>query len=214
VLFAKAKPYDRSECLAEADRLRAKGKVKKAIAEYRKVLEHQPNDPVVHGKVAPLFAQARLREEALKSFAAAVHGYEKLAFQDKALALCLQAVELYPREADLWETSARLYAERGMRADAIHLLRKSQRYFRGRRKRATAIRLLGRALEIVPFDVGTRLDLAGLLRREGQTTEARALLEQLVERVSGAELRRVRGALFIISPTPAAWWRWFRAALA
>jgi cytochrome c-type biogenesis protein CcmH/NrfG len=78
----------------------------------------------------------------------------------------------------------------------------------------TGERLLRRALEIDPWHAEGRLALSRLLRRQGRRGEARALLEELAPRLSGSELRRVRGALFRLGPTPAAAWRWLRAATA
>jgi hypothetical protein len=75
-------------------------------------------------------------------------------------------------------------------------------------------RLLRRALEIDPWHLDGRLALARVLRRQGKAEEARTLLEKVVPRLAGRELRRVRGALWRLGPTPAATWRWLRAAVA
>ncbi|MFB3117226.1 MAG: hypothetical protein ACE1ZP_00550, partial [Myxococcota bacterium] len=58
------------------------------------------------------------------------------------------------------------------------------------------------------------LDLARLLRRSGQSPEAQWILGQLGERMSGRNLRIVRGAQWRIEPSLKHSWNWLRAAFA
>ena len=81
-----------------------------------------------------------------------------------------------------------------------------------KRERPLAIQLLRTVLEIEAWHFEATFDLARLLNRDGERDEARHLYEGLAERNSGSRLRRARGALLVMSPTPAALWRWARAA--
>jgi Flp pilus assembly protein TadD len=53
MLFGKKEPPSRAELIIQADNARAKGKLKKAVAGYRKALELEPKDPAVLVKLAP-----------------------------------------------------------------------------------------------------------------------------------------------------------------
>ena len=70
-----------------------------------------------------------------------------------------------------------------------------------------------RGLEIEPYHVDTTLDLARVRRRAGQRDEATRLLQGIAARNHGRTLRRIRGAQLRLRPTPAALWRWVRAAV-
>jgi tetratricopeptide (TPR) repeat protein len=142
MVLRQRKPYIRARVLEKADRARGRGRLKKAIAGYRQVLQADPKDAAVHGKIAPLLARTGQPSEALASFEAAARIHLDAGFSDRALST-----------------------------------------------------------------------LARLLRRQQRRADARALLEELAPRLSGQDLRRVRRALFWIAPTPAAGWRWLRAAL-
>lgn len=206
----RTKPYDRSQTLAEAERARGQGRTDKAIKLYRAVLAKEPNDAVVHGKIAPLLARRKkLRGEALASFRLAAQGQLKAGFTDRAVALYVQAAAFFPLETEMWGEIARLEQIRGRRADAIATLMEGAGHLaKTRRTRPEATRLLRRALEVEPWHLGATLRLARLLARSREKEEALALLEDIVGRVRGKGRRRVRRAIFRISPTPANAWRW------
>ncbi len=56
-LFRREGRYDRRKLLANAAKARKRGKTKRAIESYRRVLETEPHDTEVHRKIAPLLAR-------------------------------------------------------------------------------------------------------------------------------------------------------------
>jgi tetratricopeptide (TPR) repeat protein len=209
VLFRK-KPYSRTETLAAADRARAKGRRKKAIAGYRRVLAEDPNDTTVHGKLAPLLAQTRSRGDALASFRKATDGHLRAGFTDRGLAVLSQAVAFFPEETGLWEEIGDLHVRRGRRADAVGALVQGGVRLAKARRRPAAIRILRRALDLEPWQPDAALALARVLGAAREKEEALALLDGLAARVRGPLLRRVLGQAFRLSPTPRNLWRWLR----
>ena len=69
---------DRTTLLAQADRSRAQGRRKRAILLYAKLLQQDPRDLAVHGKIAPLLAAEGLRDQAMASFRAAADGHDEV----------------------------------------------------------------------------------------------------------------------------------------
>src|SRR5712692_1745596 len=126
-MFGRPKPYDRQQTLASAEKARMRGRTKKAIGEYRKVLAQTPGDHLVLGKLAPLLAQRGLAEEAMRSFEGAAEGLRKEGRDQRAIAVYLLAAEHYPRDQSLWERIAKLQLERGTRADAVRTLLRAGR---------------------------------------------------------------------------------------
>jgi tetratricopeptide (TPR) repeat protein len=212
--FGFGKPtYSRSESMTRAAKAEGRGKRKKAIAEYRKVLAQEPDNPVIQVKLASLLAQTKQPDEARLKFMAAAESYEKQAFDDKALAVYRQAVTFLPKRVELWERIAQLDVKRERGPEAIRDLLEGSRKFRRRRERQSAIRLLRMAVKIEPWQFEATMSLARLLRKEGARPEARRFYEGLCQRNRSLRLRKVRGAMFRMSPTPGAGWRWLRAAL-
>jgi len=212
--FGFGKPrYDRSETISRAAKLEGRGKRKKAIAEYRKVLAQEPDNPAIAVKLAGLLAQTKQLDEARAKFLFAAETYEKQAFDDKALAVYRQAVTYLPKRVELWERIAQLDVKRERPPDAIRDLLEGSRHFRRRPERQAAIRLLRMAVKVEPWQFEATMGLARLLAKEGARPEARRFYEGLCQRNRALRLRKVRGAMFRMSPTPAAAWRWLRAAL-
>jgi tetratricopeptide (TPR) repeat protein len=213
VALLRKKRLDRTELLAEADRARAAGRRKKAIALYRKVLEGSPNDLATHAKIAPLLARAGRKAEALASFNLAASGQQKAGFSDRALSLQRQAADFFPEEYVLWDDVAKLHLLRGRRADAVAALVDGGRKLHRTPELATAAKVLRRALEIEPWHPDATLLLARVYARGRRAPDALALLDGLSARVRGKALRRARRLAFAIAPTPGNLWRWLRAAL-
>jgi tetratricopeptide (TPR) repeat protein len=209
----KKKAYDRSETLAAAAKARSKGKPKKAIAEYRKALEHAPDDPAIHGKLAPLLAQAGEFPAAWKSFIVAGEALEQQGFADRALGVYAQAASVMPWHPKTWKAVARLRLDKGQRADAVKALCEGRDHLTRRQQRPEAIELLLVARQIDADDFELALDLAWLLRKDGRRDECRPILEDLAQKHHGGALRRVRGELFRLAPSFGAAWRWLRAVL-
>jgi tetratricopeptide (TPR) repeat protein len=200
--FLRRQKYDRRKLLSQANQARNRGRVKKAIRLYQRVLEVEPGDIEVHRKIAPLLARSRQSAAALASFHRAMTGLMRQGFEDKALAVCHETTRYFPQRIDVWEAIASLELRRRRVPDAVKALRNGRKRCRGRKGRAEALRLLRRAHEIAPNDVDVATDLARLLARSGGRAEARKLLASMSRRTPGRALRRIRWAQLRIDPTP------------
>ncbi|MET0401302.1 MAG: BTAD domain-containing putative transcriptional regulator [Cystobacter sp.] len=211
MLFGRKAPPTRSELVVAADRARSKGKLKRAIQGYRKALELEPKDPTLLGKLAPLLARTNETDAALKSFRDAAQLHLDKGFSDKALAVYTQAAETFPYQVALWQQVSKMHLDKGRRADAIRVLLRGRFALRRKQERPEAIILLKEAMGLEPSLFEPRLDLARLLARQKQPTEALALLEPM-QQLTGGQLRQVRWAWLCIAPGPGTAWRWLRAA--
>lgn len=209
----RRKPYSRRDSLEAATTAQRKGKSKKAIAEYQKIIEHDGEDPMVLHKLAMVLAEAKRTDESKSRFLAAAGAYEAKGFIDKALAVYVTASHYLPRIVEIWERIADLQLEKENKAEAIKLLLDARKHFAGSGWRPERMRLLAKVLAVEPWEFEATFDLARLRSKTGDKAEAKALLEGLAARNEGRALRRARGALFRLSPTPAAALRWLRALL-
>ena len=114
---------------------------------------------------------------------------------------------------EFWQEIVDLQRAQGRKADAVNTLLEARKMFRSAALRPLAARLLEQVVELDPHNPQARLELAVLSAKLGKTEEARASLAALAAQSRQTQLRRVRGAQFRLSPTPAAAWRWLRAAL-
>ncbi len=198
-----AKTYDRSKTLAAAEKARSRGRVRKAVRCYLKVLEHAPDDHVVRSKVAPLLARAKRWDESRQNFDKAANGYLDAGFVPKAIAVWTVAAQTFPEQVDYWERIANEQVKRGKRQDAVLALLQGRSMLSRNRQRPLAVLLLRQVLELEPGHLDATLDLADLLRRDGLRDEAKRLLAGLLVRIGKVRSlrRRVRFAQFRIEPS-------------
>ena len=204
----KKKTWDRTELLAQADKSRTRGRRRRAISLYLKLLEQDPNDVTVHGKVAPLFAAEGMGPEAMASFRAAAAGHAAAGFADRGIAMLRQAADHFPEDESLWTEVANLHIQRGRRGDAGAALVAGGEKLLDGRYRSIGAKVLRRALEIEPWNVQATLLLAKTLAWERRRKEAVALLEGLARRTGGEARNPARRLAFRFSPTPGRLWRW------
>ncbi|HEY3451648.1 MAG TPA: tetratricopeptide repeat protein [Myxococcales bacterium] len=198
----------RQERLAAAGRARAKGRYKKAIAEYREALAQQPDDPATHAKLGPLLAKVGDFPGAWGAFVAAGERYFDQGFVEKSLAVYLQAAEAMPWHPKTWKAAARMLLDKGRRADAYKLLLDGRDHLRRRSQRPEAIELLVVAVKLDDSDFEVMIDLARLHRKVDRADDALEVLNTLAQRSKGAQLKRVRREYFALGPSARTAWRW------
>src|SRR5439155_13870982 len=91
--------YDRGKTLAAAEKARSRGRVRKAVRCYLKVLEHDPADHVVRSKLAPLLAKVGRWDEARQNFDKAAAGYLNDAARTTRLVLRQGSASFYVNPA-------------------------------------------------------------------------------------------------------------------
>lgn len=205
-------PPSRRALLDDANRAVDKGRIKAAIGHYLRALEHHGPDPAIDARLAALYVKLKQLPQAHQYFQSAAAQFMLAGFEEKALAVFRNAVACFPRNVELWEAIAGLHRGRRCIADAVKTLLEGRHKFRKRSLRPQAIRLLRQVVELEPTHADATFDLAVLLAKVGQPDAAGELLAGLAERLHGRRLRRVRGALFRLCPTPTTAWLWLRAA--
>ncbi len=213
-LIRRRLDYDRKWLLAEAEKARVRGRKRRAISFYRRILAVEPHDPNLHARVAPLLAATGKRFDAWQSYRQAAQAHLKNKSRDEVLALYRDATKTLPMQIEAWQWVAKLELKRQRSEAAISALLEGRAKFRSRRRRPEAIALLREARSIDAWRIDIVLDLARLLRRSRQSPEAQWILGQLAAKMSGRDLRIVRGAQWRIEPSLKHSWNWLRAAFA
>jgi tetratricopeptide (TPR) repeat protein len=211
--LADAQPYDRKQLIAEAHRARISGRDRQAIALYRRILIEEPRNTEVALRAAPLLAYHGASFEAWQLFRTAIAELLRGRRAEAGLGVLCEACRCVPHEFEAWQRRARLELKLGREETAYQTLLEGRQNFRTPQTRAQAIALLTRARAIEPWDPDVCIDLARLYKRTGQVEVALELLESLVERVGGHELRKVRALQWRITLSIRHGWLWLRALL-
>ena len=150
-----SRSYDRARLLQQAARALTRRRRGKALKLYSRVLEHEPENPDLQRRVAPLLADSGRVEDALASYRIAAGSLARKGFIDHAVGVYREAAQRLPRQRVVWEMLADLEIQRGKPADAHRALVEGARHLRGRHLRSDAVTLLLRARELEPLGIGT-----------------------------------------------------------
>jgi tetratricopeptide (TPR) repeat protein len=209
--FGNKKGYDRTRILEDARKAARKGDHGKAIAHYERVQEVEPHNTDVLRKLAAARAQAGQRAEAWRDYKRAGEALSGRGFVDQAIGVYREAANHLSGEVAVWEALADLEVARKRTPDAVGALLEGCRHFRSRRTRQQALSLLARARRLDPGHFEASYSLATLLAKSGARSRALQILAELTRTARGRNLRRVRARQLLLSPTPAAAWRWITA---
>jgi len=173
MLFGSKNSYDRSQVLRQAETFRIRGRIKRAIREYEKVLEVDPQDLDVHTKIAPLYIRAHRRDDAKSSLRRVIASYEKQGFVDKTIAMLRLALTLDRQDLGLHLRLSDHYLDKGLKGDALRLLEGARRTFRRKRFLGEAIAVEEKILGFAPDNFRAQVSIVRHLRRAGRRRDAR-----------------------------------------
>ena len=170
-LFGSEK-YNRNEIFRRADQFRTRGRVKKAIREFEKILKVDPQDSDVHAKVAPLYVKVGRKKEAKASLRLVIDQYHRNGFVEKEIAMYQLLRSVDPRDLATYVQLVDLYLRKALKGDALKTLRIGRRAFRKRRFLKEAVAIEEKVLSIDPEDFRTQVSLVRHMWRADKRTEA------------------------------------------
>ena len=196
--------YDRQEIYRKAEGFRARRKYRKALKEYLRIIEMDPEDQQVIGRLADLYRIIGNKAEAISYYEKAADHFFNQERIDKAAPLYKQLVNLDPKTLRRYQDLGEVYVMREHVGDAIQLYKDGIRAMRGRRFMAERIQLHEFIVEHDAKDFAIRLTLAKLLRKNGEPAQAKRLLKDGLRIMKGRKRRkwkrRYRWQLFKLNP--------------
>jgi len=202
--------YDRTGILRKAEGFRSRGRVRRAIREYERVLAVDPQDIEVHTKVAQLYIRAGRKDQAKASLKRVIEWNESEGFLDKAIAMLRVTQALDRRDLDVYLHLAELYLGKEVKGDALRLLEGARRAFRRKRFLREAIAVEEKILSVAPDDFRAQVSLVRLLWRVGRKYEAAERLWQMESHwarlKNEKQWRKTRWLLCRHSPSLATGW--------
>jgi tetratricopeptide (TPR) repeat protein len=207
-------PFDREAALKAAEKALKLGKVDAAIAEYVKVVEHQPRDWNSANALGDLYVRAKKIERGVEQYTRIADHLAEEGFYAKALAIFKKIIKLKPDHEYSLMQSGDLAAKLGTLADAKQFFMQvaDKRKSRGDKKGAAEIairlgtldpedleaRLRAGKLAVEMGDKATALreykDVAAKLQKQGKHSDALIALQMAYDLDQTDEA--LRGKLF------------------
>ena len=163
---------------AAAQKYLQKGQLDKAIKEFERLVEDDPNDVRTLLKIGDLQVRKGDQQAATKTYGSVAKYYSDQGFFLKAVAVYKHILKLDPNLQDINQRLAELYQQLGLVSDAINQYRAICELYEKEEKWDEALRVLRKMVELDADNVPSRVKLADVLARQGKNEEAKAELAQ------------------------------------
>ena len=180
--------FNKAKVLSAAEKYVQQGKLQNAIAEYEKILKHDPKDLTVLNTVGDLYARLGQLDEACNCFKSVGDAYAQQGFTVKAIAMYKKLTKLKNSLEGVLKL-AELYTQQGLFNDARQQYLQVAEEFLRNGQLEQAVRIFQKTLEMDPENVAMKVRLAEVYVRLGKKNEAWQIFS------SAAEQLRSRGQL-------------------
>ncbi len=164
--------FDKEKILSVAQKFVDKGQHEKALREYQKILEAEPNDQRVLLDVASCCERLGKMDEAADAYVKIYETYRNQGTYQKALAIIKQAQKCKPDSDDIAMDMAEIYSALGLPHEAVNQLEKCLEHAEKNNNRRTYARILQTMVRVDGENIQTRIRYANMLRQDGDTEGA------------------------------------------
>src|ERR1700704_6508844 len=158
---------DKNKIIESATKLISKGAFDKAVKEYQRVLEVDPDDVRVLQKLAELYQKMNRKAEAADCFEKVAKTYSAQGFYLKAVALYKQVLKVIDR-VEVNVRLAELYQQLGLVGDATKEWHAVSAYYDKIGDTKQSLETLRKLVEMDPDNVAARIRLGEQVARPDQ----------------------------------------------
>ena len=165
--------FDKEKTLAAAQKYADKDQHEKAIREFQKILDVEPNDLRVLLLIASSYERVGKMDEASNAYVKIFEQYRNQGAYQKALAIIKQAQHCNPNSDDIAMSMAEIYSALGLPHEAVNQLEKCLANAAKSQNHRTYARILQTMVRVDGENVQTRIRYAQMLQRDGDTDDAK-----------------------------------------
>jgi pilus assembly protein FimV len=164
--------FNKNKVMEVARRYTEKGQLDKAIKEYQRVVQDDPQDVRVWLKIGDLFVKKGAKREATETYLRVAQVYSEQGFFLKAVAVYKQILKLNPRLVEVNLKLAELYRQLGLMSDSMQHFEMVAGHFHREGKTKEALATVRQLVDLAPDNVAARIKLAELYSKEGMVEDA------------------------------------------
>jgi tetratricopeptide (TPR) repeat protein len=179
-------PIDRAAILPSAETLLQQGKLESAIAEYRRIVDEQPEDWTTANILGDLYIHAGQNDKAVEQFVRIADHLQRQGFLPKAAALYKKVLRIRPDDDHALSQAGEIAASQGLLVDANAYLKlaSERRSARGDHRGAAEIRVRLGSLDVKDFEARraaayARIELGDVA---GALSDLKAISNDLTEK--------------------------------
>src|SRR3954469_21655978 len=162
---------DKNKVIESAAKLITKGQFEKAVKEYQRILEVDPDDVRVLQKLAELYQKMNRKAEAAACFEKGARTYSQQGFYLKAVALYKQVLKVIDR-VEVSVRLAELYQQLGLVGDATKEWQTVAAHYEKSGDTKASLDTLKKLIDLDPDNVAARIRLGEQYARQDDLIEA------------------------------------------
>src|SRR3954464_2654119 len=176
----RAGPMDKNKVIESAVKLIAKGSFEKAVKEYQRVLDVDPDDVRVLQKLAELYQKMGRKSDAADCFEKVARTYATQGFYLKSVALYKQVLKVIDR-IEVNVRLAELYQQLGLVGDATKERQNVAAHYQQAGGTKASLDTLKKLVDLDPDNVAARIRLGEQYARQDDLVEAVAELRRAAQ---------------------------------
>ena len=149
----------------------------KAVAVYKQIIKLAPDDVQVNEKLAGLYQQLGLLNDATNQLQAVAAAHEKAGDQGRHLDVLRRLLDLDPENIVTCQRLGDLYAKAGRTAEALELYRRASAHLRENKRGDEYLKLAERIFLLTPGDLKLAREMAQEYLARGDTKKALGKLQ-------------------------------------
>lgn len=195
----------KDKIIKTAEKYVKQGKLANAAAEYKKLLEINPNDWGTINLIGDLCARIGVNHEAIEYFNRLGEHYAKDGFYLKAIAIYKKITKLEPNNMPSYAKLGHLYAKQGLALEARANYQIVAEHYVNHRELAKAAEIYQSLAELEPDNPKVRLKLAEinfrLGRKEESVKELAQIAKEFIKREKLDESRQILKKILEMQPS-------------
>ncbi len=161
-----------------AQQFAAKGKIDKAIAEWKKLLAETPQDGNIYNNIADLYLRVNDKSSAIDACLKAATVYREAGFELKGVAVLKKVLKVDPNRIDVYEMLADINADRGLIGNAVEAYQQTAKLYMKNGNFKGAISVYQKLAQFDASDPEIPLAIARLYQKQERFREAIFSYEQ------------------------------------
>lgn len=164
--------FNKEKVMDAARKFVDKGQIDKAVKEYLRIVQEDPQDVRVWLKIGDLYARKGAKQEAIETYSKIARYYHDQGFFNKAIAVYERILKIDPRLVDINLKLAELYRQSGLISDAMQHFESVAAHFHREGNTKEALATVKKLVDLDPENIATRIKLAELYSKEGLVEDA------------------------------------------
>lgn len=158
--------------MRSAERLLSQGKIRAAITEYKRIVEHDPKDFNTLNMLGDLYAKNAEKKEAIGCYTQVADFYNRQGFSHKAIAVYNKITRIEPNSMEIAAKLAQLYQAKGSLLEARRHYTAIAENHQRRGQKHEALVVWKQIAELDPKNTEIYLKIAEVCQQEDQPDEA------------------------------------------